>query len=83
MQTIKVKVKPNSKKTELIKIKDNIYYINLKAPPENNKANIELIKKLSKALKCQVRILSGQTSKHKRLEIAINDEEWKTFLSAQ
>ena len=40
---IKIKVKPNSKKQEIIK-KDNFYLVKLKSVPENNKANLELMK---------------------------------------
>lgn len=43
-----VKVKPNSKKESIEKISDNKYKIELKEPPENNKANIELINLLAK-----------------------------------
>lgn len=39
------------------------------APPEDNKANLALIKFLSKKLKKQVRIVSGFGSKTKILEI--------------
>ncbi len=39
------------------------------APPEDNKANLELVKFLSRKLKKQVRIASGFGSKTKILEI--------------
>ena len=44
--------------------------IQIKAKPEDNKANIELIKFLSKSLKKKVRIVSGFKSKEKIVEIA-------------
>ena len=63
---IKVKVKPNSKE---FKIKEgDVWEISLKSPPENNEANIELIKQMTKRYgKCK--IIRGQRSKVKMLEI--------------
>ena len=68
----KVIVKPNSKENKIIDFnKDsNTYKIQIKAKPEDNKANIELIKFLSKELKKKVRITSGFKSKEKIVEIA-------------
>ena len=43
-----VKVKTNSKKSEVIKVKENNYLVNLISNPENNGANLELIKVLSR-----------------------------------
>ena len=67
----KVIVKPNSKESKIIEFnKDsNTYRIQIKAKPEDNKANIELIKFLSKELKKKVRIASGFKSKEKIVEI--------------
>lgn len=50
---IKVKVKPSSKYQSLEKISENVYIAHLKAPPEKGKANLELIKLLSKELSIQ------------------------------
>lgn len=63
---IKVKIKPNSKE---FKIKEgDIWEISLKSQPENNKANVELIKEMTKRYgKCK--IVSGKTSKNKIIEI--------------
>jgi len=58
--------------------KDGKVRIHLKNPAENNKANLELVKELSKALGgCNVRLLSGQTSKRKKLEIDASKEEFE------
>lgn len=67
----KIIVKPNSKET---KIEDfdknsNTYRISVKAKPEDNKANIEIIKFFSKLLKKRVRIANGLKSKDKIIEI--------------
>ncbi|MBU0532292.1 YggU family protein [Candidatus Micrarchaeota archaeon] len=74
-----ITVVPNSKKFLIIK-KDDKIKIFLKSPPEQNKANIELIKELSKALDADVRIVSGHTSRRKRLEINITEKEWEAAI---
>ena len=63
----KVIVKPNSgeNKIERFDKERNAYKISIKAKPENSKANIELIKFLSKELKKKVRIVSGFKSREK------------------
>jgi len=45
---IKIKVKPNSRENKLEKINDNEYHADITEKAEDNKANIELIKLLSK-----------------------------------
>lgn len=44
------------------------YRISIKAKPEDNKANIELIKFLSKSLKKKAKIISGFKSREKIIE---------------
>lgn len=65
---IKVKVKPNSGRKEVIR-KGNGYVVYLKSHPENNKANIELIKLLKKHFDRPVKIKSGLFSKEKIVEV--------------
>lgn len=76
---VEVTAVPKSKRF-LLSVKDGKLKAFLKSPPENNKANIELIKGLSKALGCPIRIISGQTSRKKRLEIDVSEERWDAFL---
>ena len=66
---IKIIVKTNSKKTQILSFdkERKAYKVEVKAPPEKNKANIEIEKFFSKLLKKQVRITSGRTSKTKIL----------------
>ena len=64
-----VKVKPNSGKQEVIKISDIEYQVNLKSSPEDNKANIELLKFLKKHFKKQPKIITGKTSKNKIVDL--------------
>ncbi len=65
--SVRIIVKPNAKKNEILGFdKDRkAYRVCIKAPAENNKANIELIKFFSKLSKKDVRFVSGQTSKTK------------------
>jgi len=74
---LRIKVTPKSPKTELKGILedsdgDKTYKIAVKAPPEKGKANIELIKFLSKELsvpKENISIISGATDKLKLIKI--------------
>lgn len=68
---IKVIVKPNSPKNEIICFDKNkqAYKINIKAKAENNKANKELIKFLSKTLNKKVKIKKGIKSREKIINI--------------
>ncbi len=65
---IKIKVKPNSKEQSIEK-KEDFYIVRLKSSPENNKANLELIKFLKKHFKKDVKIKSGFTSRKKIVEL--------------
>ncbi len=60
---LEVKVKTNAPKTRVISF--DPLCIAVAAPPEQNKANITLIKYLEKTLKQPVRIVTGATSKRK------------------
>lgn len=69
---INVKVKPNSSKKELENFGNNRYLAYLKEPPENDRANLELISLLSKELGVppkSIKIKFGRTSKDKIIEI--------------
>lgn len=64
-----------------VSFKEGKVKVSLKSAAEQNKANVELVKELSKALKKEVRVISGQKSRRKRLYIDISREEWENFLS--
>jgi len=70
--TIRVILKPNSPKNRIIKFDSerNAYRIEIKAPAQDNKANIELIKFLSRSLKKNVKIIKGFKSKEKLIKIS-------------
>jgi len=65
---IRLKVIPQSGRTELVEENGKLK-LYLKAAPEKNKANLELIKFFKKEFKLFVRIKSGETSREKVLEI--------------
>ena len=67
-----VRVVPRASKSEIIGELDGALKIRLSAPPVDGAANKELIKLLSKTFgvsKRQVEIISGETSKTKRVRI--------------
>lgn len=68
---LKIIVKPNSAKNEIIKYDSDkqALRVNIKAHPESGKANLEVIKFFSRQLKKQIKIVSGLTSKKKVLKI--------------
>ena len=65
---IKVKVKPHSGEQGVVKEGEE-YVVKLKSLPEDNKANVELLKVLKKYFKKEVKIKSGFTSRNKIVEI--------------
>ena len=65
---LKIKVKPNARKTKILKEGDELE-IAVAAPASDNKANQELIKFLKKKFKKDVKIIRGLTSKKKIIKI--------------
>ncbi len=69
---ISVKVKPNAKQTQVEQAGPNRFLVQVKAPPQENKANRELIEALAKHFglpKSRISILSGLKSKQKIVNI--------------
>ncbi|NQU98760.1 DUF167 domain-containing protein [Candidatus Woesearchaeota archaeon] len=66
---LKIRVTPNAKKTEVKGVKDDLLLVNVAAPPDKNKANLEVVKYFSKLLKKKVKIKKGLKSKEKTLVI--------------
>ncbi len=69
---IHVKVKPNSSKREVENFGNGRYLVYAKSPPENDKANIEMLKLLSKELGVPSKsfdIKFGRSSDEKIIEI--------------
>ncbi|MBU1201556.1 MAG: YggU family protein [Nanoarchaeota archaeon] len=69
--TLKILVKPNSKKTKIVGFDEprSALRVEVAAPPEDNKANLEVVKFFSKLLKKKVRIKLGLKSKEKVLQV--------------
>lgn len=66
---LNLKVKTNASKTDITKEDNNIIYLDVKAKPENNKANIEIVKFFSRLYKRPVKLVAGLRSNKKVLEI--------------
>ena len=66
---LNIRAQPNSGRQEIKRISDKEYKVFLKKSPEDNKANEELVKLLSKEFKREVKILKGKTSKNKIVEV--------------
>lgn len=70
--TISIKVKTKQQKSKVEKLEDSSYLVSVKALPDKNKANIEIINLLSKyfnVTKSQIEIKSGKTSSRKIVSI--------------
>lgn len=68
-----IKVLPRSSRCEIAGIQDDALKIKITAPPVDGKANNECIRFLSDRLgikKSRITIISGQTSKNKRIAIS-------------
>jgi uncharacterized protein (TIGR00251 family) len=66
---IKIKVKPQSGRQEIKKISENEYLVYLKKPPEDNRANLELIGLLKKYFSRNINIIKGLKSKNKLIRV--------------
>ncbi len=67
-----VKVKPNAKVEKVEKVDDLNYFVSVKAPPTEGRANravVELIADYFKIPKSKVKIIAGFSSKNKVIEI--------------
>lgn len=65
---ISIKVKPNSKEFKIEKIDESNWIVHVRSEPEKNKANIEIIKEISK-IYGNCKIVKGLKSKKKVIEI--------------
>ena len=67
---MEVIVKANSKKEKVEFNKEkNLYIVSVKSEAKNNKANLDVIKLMSKFLKKPVKIVKGFKSKKKVIDI--------------
>ena len=71
-----VKVIPNAEKNEIKDFKGGILYVKISAPPVKGKANKELLKFLKRKFEVKdIKIVSGEKSRLKTLDIPLSDEE--------
>ena len=70
MRIVEVTVKTRAKKTEITEESGDKLTIAVKAVPEDGKANIELLKLLSRHYKCRPEIVSGHTSRRKIIRLS-------------
>jgi len=69
---ISIRVRPNSKESRIEETGPNQLLIKVKAPPRENRANLEVMEILSKYFqvpRSRISILSGLKSKQKMVEI--------------
>jgi len=72
MGKFSIKVKPNAKNDKFEFMGDGTIKISIKAPPKEGKANKYLIKFISKRFKIpttKIKIISGEHSRDKRIQI--------------
>jgi len=78
MARIAVAVKPRAPRTRVLEVTHESITIALAAPPVDGAANEELVRFLARTLgipKGAVRLVRGETARHKQLEIAGLDLE--------
>lgn len=76
---VEITASPGSKRFSL-SVRDGRVRAGLRSAAERNRANLELIKELESLTGRPVRILSGLSSRRKRVEIGMSEAEWKEFL---
>jgi len=66
-QVIQLTVRTNAPETKITKQEGDQWRMDVHAPPENNKANLEIIKFLTKTYDADIKILKGFTSRKKTM----------------
>ena len=83
--TITVRVVPRSSRTEIVGEIEGAVKVRLSSPPIDGAANAELIRLISKKLgvaKSAVSIVSGETSKTKRLRVTgVSEQKLRDVLA--
>ena len=82
--TLTLHIQPGAKKTEIVGIHGDALKIRLMAPPVDGKANAALLEFVSARLgvaKSTIRLISGQTSRRKVLEVTIVPDDIEQRLS--
>ncbi len=74
---LSIKLQPNASKNEIVGQENEYIRIRVQSPPVDGKANKALIDFLSKELgvkKSQINIVTGQTSRLKRVQVQVENE---------
>jgi uncharacterized protein (TIGR00251 family) len=66
---LSVKVKPNSKATKITGKDGDTLLVDIAAPADKNKANLELLKFLKRHFKKTAKLVRGRTSREKVVEL--------------
>lgn len=72
MRTLRIKVKPNARSSEILPGDDGVWLVRLKAPPVDGKANEELIRLVAEHFgvrRVDVTLRSGTASRLKLVQI--------------
>ena len=71
-QRITIRAKPNARETMITAYdeQERVLHVDIAAQPEDNKANIALLKFLKRITKKSVRLVTGATSKDKVIEFS-------------
>lgn len=64
-----IKIRANARENRIVKWENNILYLEIAAPAQENKANKEILKVLGKLLKRKVQFVSGLRSREKIIEL--------------
>lgn len=75
---VTVKVTPGAPRTCVKRFENGILYVAVAAPPEKGRANDALVDFVAEQFglkKQQVQIVSGQTSRLKRLQIPVEEQQ--------
>ncbi len=67
---LRVKVKPNARKSDVLKVEDGIVHLAIAAKPEDGKANAEVERLLTKLLGRKSTITSGFSGKKKTVRLS-------------
>jgi uncharacterized protein (TIGR00251 family) len=79
---IALRVVPGSGAFRIVRAEDGTLKVFLKSRAEDNKANIELIKEMSRLLGSRVSIVSGAKSRKKVIEADISEKELENIISS-
>lgn len=84
---ITVRVQPNAKRNEIVRLEDNVLYLRIAAPPVKGKANAALLAFLSDILglsKSHLSIQKGATSRIKVIAVeGMSQEEALVYFRAE